>query len=330
MGPIWCKEDTRWCPSHALHMRRCGATCKFPQCPEVALCDNERKRCQDGSWVTRNPRQNCIFDACPVEPTPTCDPRLSKLCPDGHTRVGRDPQNLCITWLPCPGAPANPTFLCANGWQRIPLDQVCNGVRRCNDGSDESPDWGCSIGPGRRLEDEPELVRVPVYRGVESESLATEDVESESLATEGMEVPGELEAPGDRLQRRLSFPTNVETGRACCYGLIASCLACREGVPVRRFCLREENRDVVDCERFWKPCCRAYNAECMSCAAGLSEREYCRRPQNAHVPGCEDRPSERCCRGYKAKCMSCTAGLSEREYCATQHTFVPGCEKFGY
>jgi len=34
-------------------------------------------------------------------------------------------------------------------------------------------------------------------------------------------------------------------------------------------------------------CCRAFTAECMSCVEGITEDQYCSRQENKDVVGCE-------------------------------------------
>lgn len=81
----------------------------------AGVCTQDAKVCPDGGHVSRNPANNCAFDACPTHhtrPTPrngnTYTNRLipygcptdSMRCPDGSS-VMRVPANNC-SFAPCP------------------------------------------------------------------------------------------------------------------------------------------------------------------------------------------------------------------------------------
>ena len=64
----------------------------------------DMKQCPDGSFVIRDPQQDCHFKACPdpdqqKEPTMYCTQDVAQ-CADG-SYVGRDPNNNC-EFKPCP------------------------------------------------------------------------------------------------------------------------------------------------------------------------------------------------------------------------------------
>jgi len=141
-----CPTDVKTCPDGTT-LNRNPNTCQFPQCPTGYLCPTGLKTCPDGTFLKRDP-VTCQFPQCP--PPATCSPSLGfHTCPDG-TVVGRDPNNLCITFKLCPIL-----FRCANGWQQIPMDRVCDGLPDCYDESDEWSSHGCmQFGVGRRLEDD--------------------------------------------------------------------------------------------------------------------------------------------------------------------------------
>ncbi len=65
---------------------------------EPIACTMDAKLCPDGSYVGRDPQNNCEFKPCPTSVCITD----TKLCPDG-TYVPRDPQNNC-EFKPCPGS----------------------------------------------------------------------------------------------------------------------------------------------------------------------------------------------------------------------------------
>jgi protein-disulfide isomerase len=66
---------------------------------EIVACAMDVFECPDGSFVSRDPANNCVFSSCPaIEPIVcTMD---AKECPDGSF-VGRDGNNDC-EFFPCP------------------------------------------------------------------------------------------------------------------------------------------------------------------------------------------------------------------------------------
>ena len=70
--------------------------------PTQRTCHNDMLECEGGTFVTRNPDDNCEFYACPPvkETTPECEDELLE-CPGGGHYVGRDPTNGC-EFFPCP------------------------------------------------------------------------------------------------------------------------------------------------------------------------------------------------------------------------------------
>jgi len=63
-------------------------------------CTMDAKQCPDGSFVGRNPNNNCNFYPCPESNNDTKMCTLDvKQCPDGSF-VGRNPNNNCV-FFPC-------------------------------------------------------------------------------------------------------------------------------------------------------------------------------------------------------------------------------------
>jgi hypothetical protein len=64
------------------------------------VCDSDLSICDDGSIVTRDPKNNCEFKECSPLSAPIACTMEAKLCSDG-TYVGRDPNNNC-EFTQCP------------------------------------------------------------------------------------------------------------------------------------------------------------------------------------------------------------------------------------
>src|SRR6185369_1373395 len=62
-------------------------------------CTLEAKQCSDGSYVGRDPANNCEFKDCPVTGSKVCTDDV-KMCPDG-SYVSRDSANNCV-FKDCP------------------------------------------------------------------------------------------------------------------------------------------------------------------------------------------------------------------------------------
>ncbi|KAL7499060.1 hypothetical protein ACHAWT_008020 [Skeletonema menzelii] len=77
--------------------------------PPQTTCHKDMLECEGGTFVTRNPDDNCEFYACPpVEETSlACEDELLE-CPGGGHYVGRDPTNGC-DFFPCPEPKPEPT-----------------------------------------------------------------------------------------------------------------------------------------------------------------------------------------------------------------------------
>lgn len=81
--------------------------------PTQTTCHKDMLECEGGTFVTRNPDDNCEFHACPpvkgptpldqlilALQTPKCEDELLE-CPGSGDYVGRDPSNGC-DFFPCP------------------------------------------------------------------------------------------------------------------------------------------------------------------------------------------------------------------------------------
>jgi len=78
---------------------------------EPRACTMDAKACPDGSYVGRDPENDCAWHRCPGE-VQACTKEL-KICPDG-TGVGRTGPH--CAFAPCPGAEPNcAPYVCANG-----------------------------------------------------------------------------------------------------------------------------------------------------------------------------------------------------------------------
>ncbi len=129
----------------------------------------------------------------------------------------------------------------------------------------------------------------------------------------------------------LAITVNRQEPRICCQAMIASCLACRDGVTVQQYCAR--NPETVGCTRPVepRPTCnyndpaRHYVARSPAQCARI--RFYCADDQ---VPfsdecgcGCQAEPRA-CCQALTASCLACSAGQSVQDYCL-RHPETFGC-----
>jgi len=110
---LFCPQDTKECPDGSYVSR--DDSCKFRSCPGVrgevinkleseinflkeeidgGFCITDVKKCPDGSYVSRDPDNNCAFESCPVEIDQTICASDVKECPDG-SYVSRDHSNNC-------------------------------------------------------------------------------------------------------------------------------------------------------------------------------------------------------------------------------------------
>lgn len=97
------------------------------------LCTDDVMQCPDGSFVSRDPNNNCEFFPCP----PTCTDDVF-ICPDG-TLVSRDPENNC-EFPPCPTATptstatATPTSTATATSTSVPEGGSCTESSQCSPG----------------------------------------------------------------------------------------------------------------------------------------------------------------------------------------------------
>lgn len=154
---VACTYDLNICPDGSMVSRNPNDNCNFEPCPEdgdgddttgesatispitnyiegeeddMMACAADVQECSDGSYVSRNPADDCNFDACPDEmevKEPTIDETLdkddnneigcdadAKICPDGSA-VGRNGTNNC-EYDPCPSIdPATSCEICQDG-----------------------------------------------------------------------------------------------------------------------------------------------------------------------------------------------------------------------
>merc|ERR1712127_727466 len=136
----------------------------------------------------------------------------------------------------------------------------------------------------------------------------------------------------------------------CCEGDTASCLACKSGITVEKYCdmvprdegcpdfvvdLPEQGPDSGIEPRLLQeeqPCCEAETASCLACKSGTTVDEYCDKVPR--IEGCpdfvvdlpeqgpdsgikprllqEERP---CCEAETASCLACKSGTTVDEYC---------------
>lgn len=119
-----CPKDKKRCRDGSFVSRDPSKNCAFKPCPPIG-CPRDLKKCPDGSFVGRDPSKNCRFKPCP----PILCTKDVKRCPDGSF-VGRDPTKNC-RFKPCP-----PIFCTSD-------------VKRCPDGSfvSRDPAQNCRFKP---------------------------------------------------------------------------------------------------------------------------------------------------------------------------------------
>lgn len=104
------------CPDGSFVGRDPDNNCGFFPCPSQSGCSADVYECSDGSFVDRDPNNNCAFRQCPSDLS--CSQEVME-CPDGSD-VGRDPDNNC-EFFPCPG--------CSEAWLCFLIGSCCeNGV----------------------------------------------------------------------------------------------------------------------------------------------------------------------------------------------------------
>ena len=98
-----CPKEIKLCPDGQT-VSRSGPGCQFAPCESVNFCMADTKECWDGSKVSRDPANNCLFRSCPDLPSDpfaqeeqeldseAC-PEEIKMCTDGATSVSRTGPN---------------------------------------------------------------------------------------------------------------------------------------------------------------------------------------------------------------------------------------------
>jgi hypothetical protein len=67
---VTCAADLHTCPDGTYVARDPANNCQFQSCNQPAACTQEAKLCPDGSYVSRNSSKNCAFNDCPPVQTP--------------------------------------------------------------------------------------------------------------------------------------------------------------------------------------------------------------------------------------------------------------------
>lgn len=96
-GQPGCLDDVAMCRGGSFVRRDPENNCEFFPCPCDLVCTRDVKTCPDGSMVLRDPCNNCEFSECPCNAICMGD---TLPCPDGSS-VSRDPCNEC-RFPPCP------------------------------------------------------------------------------------------------------------------------------------------------------------------------------------------------------------------------------------
>jgi len=87
-----CTQDVQECSDGSFVSRDPDNQCAFPECPTI-ICTQEVQECSDGSFVSRDPDNSCEFPECPPVIVVDCM-EDAKVCSDGSS-VSRDPENFC-------------------------------------------------------------------------------------------------------------------------------------------------------------------------------------------------------------------------------------------
>jgi hypothetical protein len=117
-SPRVCATDVLECDDGSFVSRDPEDDCDFDECPPALVCPTDVLECDDGSFVSRDPENDCEFEECPSEVACTADVQE---CDDGSF-VSRDPKNDCK-------------------FEECPSDVVCTeDVQECDDGSFVSRD----------------------------------------------------------------------------------------------------------------------------------------------------------------------------------------------
>jgi len=153
-----CIDDVQECPDGSFVSRDPDNNCEFEACPASVVCAADVQECPDGSFVSRDPDNNCEFEPCPL--STECEVE-EKLCPDGVSITSRSLANNC---------------------EFSPCDVVCAlDVRECPSGEyvSRDPENGCEFSSCPE-EDEAEEVSVSID---EESSVSTDEESSASGKT---------------------------------------------------------------------------------------------------------------------------------------------------
>ena len=94
-----CTDDVQKCDDGSFVGRDPNNNCKFMSCPNVyASCTQDVQECSDGSFVGRDPKNKCKFSACPSE-QPSCGSTVCGAgleCCNASCGICVKPGNACI------------------------------------------------------------------------------------------------------------------------------------------------------------------------------------------------------------------------------------------
>tara|TARA_B100001093_G_scaffold261990_1_gene250397 strand:- start:7878 stop:13442 length:5565 start_codon:yes stop_codon:yes gene_type:complete len=100
-----CKQGTLKCIDGTYVERDPNNECKFVPCPDDNKCNDDIKVCKDGSFVVRDPNDCSKF--LPCDSDDDCTDTTTQDCGDGIF-VGKNPDD-CDNFLPCPDLQLTPT-----------------------------------------------------------------------------------------------------------------------------------------------------------------------------------------------------------------------------
>ena len=99
-----CKQGTLRCADGTFVERDPNDECRFVPCPDDNKCNDDIKVCKDGSFVSRDPSDCSKFLPCDDD---DCSDTTTQDCGEG-VFVGKDPSD-CDNFLPCPDLQLTPT-----------------------------------------------------------------------------------------------------------------------------------------------------------------------------------------------------------------------------
>lgn len=107
------------------------------------------------------------------------------------------------------------------------------------------------------------------------------------------------------------------TGAVCCEAVIASCKACKVGVSVEEYCLKDENKYVNGCCKIRDDCANVCTADVQRCPDGTEWG----RDENCAFPTC---PEELCpagCQTWFDGCNTCKCDSDGKKTCTRKYCF---------